>query len=266
LEGILILVRHDFFFKIPATPNCNLLSNLPVVKFGTDFAAREQEHKPKRIENPQATEIEIGDLMAGHPPEYGSIRMYLTTVRAALLSMGLLAFTTQTLQASASNPPDVYPFLQGLTSCTACHNSNAENAGVGNFSVSGLPESYTPGEKYPITIQVSHPSAVRFGFTMSSTASSGDQVGKFHSNSEEVDARTEDGVMYIKQSYNGTEPQDLLGAGSKSWTVLWQAPAEPDAIAIFEVRGLAADGDEKVTGDSAYSLSFSVRPAGTTAD
>src|SRR5262249_51696876 len=145
------------------------------------------------------------------------------------------------------NPPEFYFNTQGTVSCTACHAGAAVNSGGGALKIEGLPDQYTPNQKYTVRVTISHAGFKKWGFMVSSTDDNGKQAGQFISNDTQIDLKTSFGVTFVKQSYNGT---DSLGA-SRSWTFEWKAPAS--GIATFSAQGVAADGSGNTVGDFVYS-------------
>src|SRR5262245_45727275 len=50
------------------------------------------------------------------------------------------------------------------TNCTLCHGGTA-NSGTGSITVSGLPDQWTPGQAYPITVTVAGNNVYGFQFS-----------------------------------------------------------------------------------------------------
>src|SRR5215831_7182886 len=83
-------------------------------------------------------------------------------------------------------PIVVYAFLEGPpaavtggfgeSNCTDCHSGTRVNAGSGHVSIT-LPQSYSSGVSYPITVTVFDSAQRRWGFELSSRNQAGKQAG-----------------------------------------------------------------------------------------
>ena len=120
----------------------------------------------------------------------------------------LLSLVPATATASSSNPPDLYPGVQGMVSCLACHSEFAGYGGPGGVSLEGLPARYVPGEIYTMTMTVKQPGAKSFGFQLYAVDQEGKQAGSLSGDPVDLDARRRKGVTFLKQSYHGSHGQD----------------------------------------------------------
>jgi len=171
-----------------------------------------------------------------------------------VLLAGIL--TASAALASSSNPPDFYLNTQGVVSCTACHRGSEPNTGGGSVKIDGLPDQYTPGQKYTVTISIAHPGFHKWGFEAGAMDAEGKMAGAFISDNPTIDLKTSLGVTFVKQSFNGT--------AASSWTFVWKAPASGQVK--FDVQGLAANDSGNSVGDFTYTASKTMTPAATQAD
>lgn len=129
----------------------------------------------------------------------------------------------------------------------------------GEFRRFDLPERYTAGERYLLTLRLQRPGMERAGFEVSARFAAGTGAGSQAGALRPSDARTaltaHRGVAYLHHSAVGTEP---MGGGSTSWEVEWTAPSAGDAPVIFHVAANAADGDGSQLGDHVYLDSVTI--------
>lgn len=143
----------------------------------------------------------------------------------------------------------------GEMTCQQCHSENPLNAPSGRITLSGVPASYTPGERYLITVAVARPQLVRAGFQMSARFSAGDTAGRNAGALLPADGMTEaipdDGgrVTYIQHTSIGA---DVPAPGSGRWTFAWIAPSTGGAV-VFHAAANAANGDGLSRGDFIYT-------------
>ena len=180
-------------------------------------------------------------------------RSFVLTAFACLL-------TATAAVASSSNVPELYLNVNGTVSCTACHRGSEPNTGGGSVRIEGLPEQYTPGQKYTVRVVIAHPGFKKWGFLLAATDADNKQAGQFISDDTAIDMKVSGGITFVKHSFNGT---DSIGA-SRSWTMTWKAPAA--GAVNFNVQGLAADGSNNSVGDFTYTNKLTITPASTTAD
>jgi hypothetical protein len=140
----------------------------------------------------------------------------------------------------------------GESSCDACHFEAAVNTPPGRVTLTGIPDRFVPGERYPITITLSRPGMTMGGFQLASRLDpGGTQAGTLAPGpGEEKRIKIESGkIQYANQRQAGT---DLAEPGLAKWTVVWTAPNTP-GIVRFHVAANAADKDEAARGDYIYT-------------
>jgi hypothetical protein len=139
-----------------------------------------------------------------------------------------------------------------------CHIDYPLNETSGSLRLEGIPEKYTPGERYIITIRLAHPQLERGGFQMASRFVTGGQAGSF----ELVDARTsivsKDGsaIQYLRQTSAGSSPESK---GSIAWSVRWQAPRDAAEPIVIHTTANAANYDDSPLGDFPYSAEKTIQ-------
>lgn len=171
---------------------------------------------------------------------------------------------TAPVHASVSNTPELVPGVTGMVSCNTCHNGAPSNASTGSATLTGIPASYVPGQRYPVTVTVELAGAKHFGFVVAATDGAGAQGGRVIVDDNQMDVRVENGVFYVKQSFNGLTDAQIVG--KKSWTFLWQAPEAVSGTVSFQLNAVAGDGDWRVTGDASFAARSTTSPETTTAD
>jgi hypothetical protein len=147
----------------------------------------------------------------------------------------------------------------GEASCDACHFEAPVNTPPGRVTLSGVPERYTPGAPYPITVTLSRPGMVIGGFQLTARFErDGTQAGALApAPGEEKRTRIEAGpVQYVNQRLEGTVPAE---PGTARWTVVWTAPAAAGTV-LFHAAANAADKDEAARGDYVYTAAAASRP------
>ena len=157
----------------------------------------------------------------------------------------------------------------GEITCQGCHTSTGGN---GSIAITGVPEHYSPGQTYTLTVTLQDPGQQRWGFEL--TALQFDAITQAPERSGTLidtsvhtllseDAGTQ--RQYITHTSNEVaqgDPDDgtFWGTpdGPVSWSFDWTAPAAGAGIVIFYVAGNAANGNGiNGTGDFMYKTSVS---------
>ena len=146
-----------------------------------------------------------------------------------------------------------------------CHSGHAVNDGNGKVELVGVPDRYTPGASYPITVRLSSTSTRfdgfrRWGFELTvARLSDGEGAGTFSSPSltTVIGSRFFYHLRpYATQNFNTLKP----GASSPvEWTVTWSAPDADQGDVGFYVAGNAANGNLSNSGDFIYTGSDTAR-------
>jgi hypothetical protein len=169
-----------------------------------------------------------------------------------------------------NGPPPATTGGFGEDNCRMCHFDYALNDGSGSLRLEGIPEKYTPGERYVITIRLAHPQMQRGGFQMASRFATGErraqQAGSFELLDAGLDAgndarvatiNKEGTIQYVLQTFAGSSPE---AKGSIHWSVRWQAPREAAGPIVFHTAANAANYDDSPLGDFPYFLETTVQP------
>lgn len=179
----------------------------------------------------------------------------VTFAAAAIISVGPAASSAA---AYADGAPPGFTGGFGETACDACHFEAAVNTKPGQLTLTGVPERFAAGERYPLTITLSRPGMAMGGFQLSARMESGGaQAGTLAPGpGEEKRIKIEPGkVQYANQRQDGTA---LAEPGVAKWTVVWTAPATPGAV-VFHAAANAADKDEAARGDYIYTAAAASR-------
>ena len=188
--------------------------------------------------------------------------------RNSAVSIAIVAFIASVIIAAgpAASPAAAYAdgappgFTGGFgeAACDACHFEAAVNTKPGQLTLTGVPERFVAGERYPLTITLSRPGMAMGGFQMSARMETGGaQAGTLAPGpGEEKRIKIEPGkVQYANQRLDGTA---LAEPGLAKWTVVWTAPAASGAV-VFHAAANAADKDEAARGDYIYTAAASSR-------
>lgn len=163
--------------------------------------------------------------------------------------------------ASRTGAPALGTFAAEPT-CTACH-AGTVNSGGGTLTLTGVPANYTPGQEVTLTVTVTQPDRMRYGFQLTALTDDGQKAGDLVVTDT---ARTQlragaggfAGRQYIEHTLTGVAPS---GANQGSWSFTWRAPAQSVGRVTFYVAGNAANGNFANSGDFIYTINSSSQPA-----
>ena len=155
----------------------------------------------------------------------------------------------------------------GLT-CLQCHNQFAPpvNQGAGRVLVSV--NAYTPGSTYSLNVQVTDPSAIRWGFQLTARLASDEtrQAGAFTPSDtigvlcDPVGEAPCNGALEFA-THRATSTGGGV-RGQRTFVVVWTAPSRDLGAVIFYAAGLAADGDGLQSGSRTYTTSAKIGSSG----
>src|SRR5215813_13802344 len=126
-------------------------------------------------------------------------------------------------------------FGANLNCTTGCHNSFPVNSGTGSVTITGLPDSWTAGQTYPLTVTVQPITGSRvYGFQLSAVVdSTGKQAGTLAKVNQTVQVICgTPGVAGVYPGINCAAPGAIqfaehTNAGSpNTFLVNWTAPAD----------------------------------------
>jgi uncharacterized protein (TIGR03118 family) len=175
------------------------------------------------------------------------------------------------LKAHSAGPDPRYSGAPGdnVNACHSCHLGQNLNSGPGNVKIL-LPNgnSYAPGVKQHILVQVSDPQQRRWGFQMSARLKSNQATGQagdlsptdgftqvICDNSNPKPCPADALVQFIEHTSAGTRPGISGGA---TFEFDWTPPGTDSGNIIFYVAANAANGDGNFTGDHIYTSSLEI--------
>lgn len=173
------------------------------------------------------------------------------------ITLSLLAFTALVLVFSFNKsfrslqPPTNHSGAPGGGLCSDCHADAGPNTGGGSVVVNGLPSSFQPGQTYPFSVTINHPTIrAKWGFEINARNSNNEPTGTFTTTN--LNAGTISGPSEI--GHNNAVASD--GTTFTYDNLFWTAPstvAAGDNAVTFYVAGNAANGNGFNTGDFIYS-------------
>jgi hypothetical protein len=205
-----------------------------------------------------------------HPgcPAGGRYRLVLIGSSALFTAVMLLASATPHAATVAAPARPQFRYADGAPpgfsggfkeqACDACHFEAKPNTPPGQVTLTGVPERYVPGQKYPLAVALSRPGLALGGFQLAARFADGTQAGSFERGAGEekrVAVETQGSVQYVNQKRPGADP---TAADTAKWTVIWTAPA--GGAVTFHVAANAADKDESARGDYVFTATATSRP------
>ena len=183
-----------------------------------------------------------------------SIKILVLALFAAFTAALLFTnnFANPHARAYASGPPAGFTHAPGELDCSDCHTTPAQSSGTLTL---GVPEKYTPGQTYDITVAhaSADPTRVRWGFQLTALDSADQKAGAFAPSDDLTLVLNGDGPFpareYIEHTSKGTFPGQQNGA---DWTFKWTAPTEDVGPVTFYLAGNQANGDGNSSGDNIY--------------
>lgn len=144
----------------------------------------------------------------------------------------------------------------GEQSCHSCHFDYDINQPEGEFTVSGIDESYEAGQTYTISLQVKRDDMNRGGFQMTARFEDGSQAGEFElTDNLTTTPNIANDITYLQHAVGEVEAEN----GQKSWEIIWTAPGQADQPITFHMAANAANGDASAFGDWIYLMKRTVK-------
>lgn len=169
--------------------------------------------------------------------------LFFFTISTAIFLMSGVDYNSGSPGGKTGSPGD------GGNTCTDCHAGTAEPAE--GFISSDIPgEGFLPGETYEIEVAVSDDNAGLFGFEITAENTADDKTGSFAITDEE-NTQFVNGSAAVSHTSQGTSPVD----NSKTWTMEWTAPEEPEGPVTFYSAVNVANGDDTNNGDQILTSS-----------
>lgn len=199
-------------------------------------------------------------------------------IRLLVLSFALTAIIgfvlthntgTQPVHAFSAGPPAGYTGApqEEPDACAECH--VPPDAGTGKISINA-PQTYVPGQTYPITVTHTNPdqTRLRWGFelTVLDTASD-EKAGELQSVNGLTQVLNNAGPGSARQYIEHTAAGTFIGQqNGASWTFNWTAPPIDAGPVVFYAAGNQANNDGNTSGDYIYKTFVVSAPASTTPD
>jgi uncharacterized repeat protein (TIGR01451 family) len=169
-------------------------------------------------------------------------------------------FANPAVRAYSSGPPAGFTHAPGEFDCAECHLPQPD-AGTGHISIN-VPQTYVPGQTYPITVTHSNadPTRLRWGFQLTALDDSDSKAGNLQNTSaltKVLDNQGPGGSRQYIEHCSGAGSGCLDGTfinqqGGASWTFNWTAPATNVGPVTFYVAGNQANNDGNTSGDYIY--------------
>jgi uncharacterized repeat protein (TIGR01451 family) len=193
----------------------------------------------------------------------------LPSLLAALLGFLLSSNSIiRPARAFSSGPPAGYTGAPGEEpeACAECH--VPADAGTGHITINA-PQTYVPGQTYPITVTHTNPdlSRIRWGFELTVLDTSDEAAGNLQTLDGLTQILNNAGPGGARQYIEHTAAGTFIGQqNTASWTFNWTAPATDIGIVTFYAAGNQANNDGNTSGDYIYKTFVSVAPFSATPD
>ncbi|MBA3514848.1 MAG: PQQ-dependent sugar dehydrogenase [Pyrinomonadaceae bacterium] len=172
------------------------------------------------------------------------------------------------VHAFSAGPPAGYTRAPGEEpeACAECH--VPPEAGTGQISITA-PQTYIPGQTYPVTVTHTNADAtrLRWGFQLTALDSADVKAGNLQNTSSLTQILDNQGPGNSRQYIEHTSLGTFAGQqGGASWTFNWQAPSTDIGPVVFYAAGNHANNDGNSSGDHIYSTFVASAPASATPD
>lgn len=157
-------------------------------------------------------------------------------------------------------PPAAHTGGFGEPSCTACHSEYDVDLPGGALTVEGLPERWSPGRSYRLTVVLESEEMGAAGFQLSLRHPDGRPAGTLEPGSARVGVAvrtaSDSAGVFAHHTLEGSAVEDPSRA---TWPVLWRAPAAGSGEAVVvHAAANSANGDNSPFGDLVYLFSAQV--------
>ncbi len=128
--------------------------------------------------------------------------------------------------------------------------------------MTGLPETFTPGQRYTLTVMLTSPDLQVGGFQLAARFADGARRGR------QAESFVVDGTMVARSRVDSTGIDyvyhTLLSIGARRdtirWRFNWTAPASPGGSIEFNLAANVSNDDASNIGDHIFTDSIRVRP------
>jgi len=160
--------------------------------------------------------------------------------------------------------------LEKHCAASGCHSDFQLNSGSAQvfFSVGNGETQYEPGKTYPVTVSVSEPGIVRFGFQVVVLNNNNTNAGTIQI-TEPVRTQIVPGFgnisdrKYVTYTFDGTS---AVSAGLGKWTFDWTAPENNEGNVTFYLACISADNDGTDMGDYCFTRTLALNAPPVVAD
>jgi uncharacterized protein (TIGR03437 family) len=188
-----------------------------------------------------------------------SVKLLKIALVAAVAATAFFYSTTRpAVHANQSGPPASRTGAPGELTCaiSGCHDTFALNTGGGSVAITGLPDNYTAGQDYTLTVTVTFAGRTRFGFQATVLDSQNRAVGTI--------AATDNGTFLQSRDVAGSARRYInhgpTGVNQSSWSFRWTAPATAAGRITVYAAGNATDRMSSDSNDYIYTTSKSAEP------
>lgn len=161
-------------------------------------------------------------------------------------------------------PPPAHTGGFGEPSCEVCHSEYIVNAPGGELLIEGLPEEWSAGAGYLLTVTLRSEEMETAGFQLSARHADGRGAGVFEPVDERVSITEHEGpagrVWYAAQTRRGSAAPD---PSVVSWRLRWIAPSGGGEVTLHAAAN-SGNGDNSPLGDLVYTARDLVPAAATT--
>ena len=208
--------------------------------------------------------------MVGFLPKFSIDHVRLIVLPSLLVAvLGFILSNdriNQPVQAFSSGPPAGFTGAPGEFTCAECH--VPPDAGTGQISITA-PQTYVPGQTYPITVTHTNPdqTRLRWGFQLTALDPSDEKAGNLQSSDVLTQVLDNQGPAGSRQYIEHTSAGTFIGQkNGASWTFNWTAPSVDVGPVTFYAAGNHANNDGNSSGDNIYFTFVASAPASTTPD
>ena len=125
-----------------------------------------------------------------------------------------------------------------------------------------VPDTYTAGQPYGITITLKRPSISQGGLQLAARVATGELKGNQAGSLQAVNARVQVAIAEdrdVQYAQHTSLGSDLISTETASWTIEWISPTTDGSVA-FHVAANAANDDTSEFGDFIYTQNGLTRP------
>jgi len=158
---------------------------------------------------------------------------------------------------NGDGPPPAHTGGFGEPTCLECHEGGPLNDPDGALTLEGVPDRFTRGRRYDLTVALRHPALARAGFELSvryaGGSATGRQAGRLVAGSPGVGV-TLDTARAVVYAHQIAAAAGVESAGQARWSLRWEAPRTPTGAVVFHVAANAANDDNSPFGDLIYAI------------